>query len=232
MGAVGANVASGSSSTLTYGNDSGAKMPQSIIDFENKRKNAKIEFSILTTENGDVIESNKGGKGSVKSSLAAHYAADILSHNHPVNDKLADNAYGGTFSPRDIDNFMKYSQTTYRAVTKEGTYSITKSEALKNNVYARAEMFKAYDAYEKQIRQESTAVAKELGKQYLSDYDKIVSERNSGKISYNEYKERSSSLYKTYIQKATNESNRGLVALHNWLLGHQKQYGYTYGLIK
>lgn len=154
-----------SKSPLEYGeNDkslTGAAR-QTVEAFENKRYKNKIEYSQLIKNDGTVVESNKGGKGSVSSSVWAHNQADVLTHNHPRGNGII----GGTFSDADLGNFAKYKQTTYRATAKEGTYSISKSAKFDGDG-----LTKAYKAYMKQNQAETLKACKQ-----------VVADVKSGKI--------------------------------------------------
>ena len=213
---------------LAYGSYD-VNVPQSILDFEEKRKSAKIEFSLLVNDDGTVIESNKGGKYGVKASTSARLNADILSHNHPRSD---DGILGGTFSPGDINNFMKYNQHTYRADAKEGVYSMTKGERLGNDVQLRADMYKAYRDFDAGVHKESGVQISKYTTEYTSQARQIESDFRAGRISREEAINRNNEAYGSYVVKANAEVNRALVQLHNWLIEHQKQYDYKYALFQ
>ena len=126
-----------SDSPLTYGGKDKAltgKAREAIEQFENNRYKNKIEYSTFVSDDGTVIENNKGGRGSVGASYSARQTADAMSHNHPRGEGVI----GGTFSTGDMGNFVKYNQHTYRATAKEGTYSISKDKNFDGNGFLSA----------------------------------------------------------------------------------------------
>lgn len=207
---------------LVYGTDTGRQeLPQTVQDFEKKRRTNKIEYSILTMNDGIVVSENKGGKGSVGAPTADREVADILSHNHPREPGVI----GGTFSNGDIDNFVKFNQTTYRAVAKEGTYSITKGADF-NGVALNHD----YEMHSKQSRVEYNKVNKPAKEEYHQRHEEIGKQLMKGKISYDEAKKQNDQAYAEYLKKQTDAFNSFLLRGHNWLRENQKKYGYTYAL--
>lgn len=191
-----------SSSPLTYGDNDAAltgAARKSVEAFEDKRYKNKIEYSELIMDDGTVVESNKGGKGSVRSSIAARMKADVLTHNHPREDGIL----GGTFSDTDLSNFGKYHQTTYRATTKEGTYSISKGKNFNGK-----ELVSAYKSFMNTNDRNLSHAMKKLRDNYID-----------GKLSRAEFMSANKSAF-----------NKSLVKLHNWLSDNQANYGYTYTL--
>ena len=88
-----------SSYPLVYGSDDPvltAEAKKSIDAFETQRRGAKIEYSRFVDDQGNVIEDNRGGKGSVSASLHARNTAYAMSHNHPRDN--GSGQLGGTFS--------------------------------------------------------------------------------------------------------------------------------------
>ena len=142
--------------------------------FENKRYQNKVEYSQFIDANGNILETNKGGKGSVSASMWARQTADVMSHNHPRQDGII----GGTFSDGDIRNFGMFNQTTYRATAKEGTYSITKG----TNYHGRS-MLNAYRAEVNRL----TSNARSAGAQLKSDY-------RNGTVTYKDAVKRSNQI--------------------------------------
>ena len=229
MGAVGANQSS-SGLKLVYGEDTGSsKVPQKLIDFENQKRNGKIEFNMVFDADGNLLESRKGGKKSVKVSVWSLDHGEVYTHIHPRDDE---DVYGGTFSPSDMWSFLHHSIRTYRAAGREGTYSITKSDALRQNPQLRDAMFKEYVAFEKQVQADGNKEFAVIKKNYGDANSKIYAEYKSGSISYEEYKKRNDVLYKSFSKQTADLNNKTLVALHNWFLDNRKKYGYTYGLQK
>ena len=210
---------------LVYSRDTGHKaMPQSVVDFENKRRTAKIEYSITTMEDGTVIETNRGGKGSVGTSFFARMRADILSHNHPRSG-VETGQIGGTFSPQDISLFAKFSQKTYRAVAGEGTYSITKGERFDST------MASDFAAFERRLSSAfKTNLQKPLTDKMRAEVNKLNTDYRAGKMTKSEADARFDALQKEYISKQLQGANNILVSLHDWLRNNQTKYGYTYGL--
>lgn len=145
-----------SGSPLRYGaNDANldGKARQTIEAFEDKRYKNKIEFSELIDANGNIIEDNKGGKGSVRASIYAYNRAFALSHNHPRSGIDA-GVLGGTFSEADINVFTKYAQSVFRATAAEGTYSISRNKGFDSaglRRYYSTEHANNRKAYEKTI---------------------------------------------------------------------------------
>ena len=191
-----------SSSPLTYGDNDAAltgAARKSVEAFEDKRHKAKIEYSELIMDDGTVIESNKGGRGSVRASLEARSKADVLTHNHPREEGIL----GGTFSDADLQNFGKFHQTTYRATTKEGTYSISKGK----NFDGKG-LVSAYKSYMRTNDRNLSHAMKNLRSDFMS-----------GKLNPAEFTSANKSAF-----------NKSLVKLHNWLSENQANYGYTYTL--
>lgn len=188
---------------LTYGRDAGrGEIPQSMQEFEAKRASSKIEFNYLTLADGTLVETNRGGRGSVKASLSARRTAEILSHNHP---RSREGILGGTFSPQDIRNFARFNQTTYRAVAGEGTYSITKGANFSNTSDAFVRAFRSFQAQAYAENERSSSAA-------FMDY-------------------RAGNITQAQLNTIVNNNNNNmLINMHNWLSSHQREYGYTYGL--
>ena len=194
-----------SGSPLHYGNKDpnlSGKVRKSIEEFENKRYNNKIEFSRFVDANGNVIEDNRGGKGSVRASFYAHQNAEAMSHNHPRSG-MAVGALGGTFSDGDLNNFVKFNQSPYRATASEGTYSISKLKGFDSKG------FKQY--YTREYSKNRSAF-----KQTVSGLNKSY---KSGGMSWDDY-------HANYVKSF----NSYLVSLHNSLRSGQKLYGYHYTL--
>lgn len=193
-----------SESPLVYGGKDKAltgKAREALENFENQRYKNKIEYSKFISDDGSTIEENRGGRGSVSASYSARMTADAMSHNHPRSEGVI----GGTFSTGDINNFTRFNQHTYRATTKEGTYSISKGKDFDGSGLA--------NAYRKAEREITT--------QTRNENRALNSKVRSGELTYEQA-----------IRKNTANNNKMLVSLHNWLNDNQKKYGYTYTLEK
>ena len=156
-----------SESPLVYGERDKAltgKAREAIENFENRRYKNKIEFSTFVTEDGSVIEENRGGRGSVGASYLARKTADAMSHNHPRPEGVL----GGTFSTGDMSNFVQYKQHTYRATAKEGTYSISKGKNFDGKNFLSA--FKKAES--------------EITKAAQNEFDSLNSKVRTGALSY------------------------------------------------
>ena len=234
MGAVG--VISGSSSKvnsdtkLTYSDDSGGgQMPKNIIDFEDKRRSSKLEYNMVTDAKGNVIETRKGGKTSVKVSVNALNKGYVYSHNHPRED---DGVYGGTFSAADMNSFLKYNILTFRAVSKEGTYSITKTTDLEWDYNLRGKLLTEYAKFESSVQATLHKEADNAETKCNNAISKNKSDLKSGKITFSEYLDRNNVAQSQFANEVVTANNKMLTSLHNWLLNNQKTYKYTYGLHK
>lgn len=194
-----------SGSPLHYGGTDTAltgKVRTAIEEFEAKRWKNKIEYSRFVDANGNVIEENRGGKSSVRASLNARMAAQAMSHNHPRSGSES-GLLGGTFSISDLNNFVRFGQTTYRAVAAEGTYSISK--------------LKGFDS--KSFKQYYTSESAKNNSAYKITMSSLNSSYRAKNISYADYRAAANKAFNTY-----------LVAEHNSLRAGQKLYGYNYTL--
>lgn len=204
VGADGTNIDL-SGSPLHYGESDPSLTGEArttIEDFEHKRWKNKIEYSRFIDANGNIVEDNKGGKGSVKASLHARMTADVMSHNHPRSGEDA-GLLGGTFSTADLNNFARFNQTTYRATAAEGTYSISKLSGFDKSGFSQ---------YVKSENSKNYAV-------YKSSMTTINNSYQSGDLKYSDYVSAAHKAFNTY-----------LVAEHNSLRSGQKLYGYHYTL--
>lgn len=193
-----------SGSPLKYG-DKDANIPgkvrASLEAFENQRYKNKIEFSRFVDADGNVIEDNRGGSGSVRASYTARLTAEAMSHNHP---RKTGGILGGTFSTGDLNNFARFNQTHYRATASEGTYSISKLKGFDKAGFAA------------HVKSENAVNTKA----YKAATAKIDST----------YKANGYASYSDYIKAHNTAFNAYLVAEHNSLLSGQKLYGYSYTL--
>lgn len=203
-GADGTNIDLSGSPLHYGGNDPNVtgSIRKAVEEFENKRWKNKIEFARLVDANGNVIEENRGGKGSVRSSISAYRRAAAMTHNHPRTGIEAGHL-GGTFSTADLNNFVRFNQTTSRATAAEGTYSISKVKGFNGSG------FKSY--YTSEHTKNFSA--------YKAARTKIDSAYKSGQIKYSDYR-----------AAVKNEFNKFLVNQHNSLRAGQTLYGYHYTL--
>lgn len=237
MGGVGKSIASpntvvtpdgitiGVGDYLLYGQDSGHKpIPQAILDFEQKRKSAKIEFGVIVDDNGNVIYSAKGGRTGVKMSVLALRAGSFASHNHPRTGE-EEGFLGGTFSSPDIRSFSSNPLPTFRAVASEGTYSITKIPG-----FDGPGLYNAYKHFESVQQSTFSKNQDAVAQKYAPLASQIKADYHSGKISYSEVVSKLQAQKKQYLGELKALANRDLIDAHNWFLANQKKYGYTYGL--
>ena len=190
--------------SLSYGRDSivSGVVRGQIENWENKRRNSKIEFAYSVTPDGTVIGEKRGGKGSVRVPVKMHDTEGAaFTHIHPRED----GGLGGTFSVKDLENFAKYKNVTERAAAKEGTYSISKLPNFNRDGFLRM----AKDSYDKR-----RADYRERNRSIANDY-------KGGKISYDTAKQLRQKAFNTYLAER-----------HQDLLAGQKTYGYTYALEK
>lgn len=101
------NLNSSASEEFTF-----TKASKAILDFEKKRRTAKTEYAILTDSEGNVFETAKGSKSSVKIGPTPE-AGYISSHNHPIDS---------TFSVPDVRFFEEQGFKQDRVVSSEKTY--------------------------------------------------------------------------------------------------------------
>lgn len=200
-----------SDNPLVYGNNDTALSQaarSSVEAFEDKRRNAKVEWAKIVDENGNpqIVGYNgetekRGGKGSVGTRGSAWVENGVMTHIHPRDQ--GSGYLGGTFSKEDLASWSSTKVKTIRAAAAEGTYSISKKSGFDKTGFM--EFRRSIEASRKQeMRKTNAAIA--------SDY-------KSGKISW-----------ESYNQKYANSFNAFLVGVHNDLLAGQNKYGYTYTL--
>lgn len=182
------------------GNMTGATR-QAITTWENKRRKAKIEYAYATDANGNPIGKEiRGGKGSVRTPIQYHATnGGTFTHIHPRSDGML----GGTFSDADLRNFANYSQKTFRAAAKEGTYSISKGANFKPTEFKR---------HVAQAQRDFKAAYQKRANAVYADY-------KAHKITYDQYKLLNAKAF-----------NTSLIELHEAYRSKQKDYGYTYTL--
>ena len=189
-------------SPLKYGGAPGInkEVKDSVRSFENRRAQEKIEYGTSIDKYGNVLEEVSGDEGSVGSDAYLFKRTEVFSHVHPREGNL-----GGTFSPADIHNFSAksiFSGSTYRAVAPEGVYVIQKESNFN---------YKMRNAYKK--------FSERLDANFAPTLNKIQGWYDSRQIS----KADADELFRR-------ADTMRFVALHNWLLSNQKNYGYKYGL--
>lgn len=188
---------------LVYG--SPASMSDDVrfmIDaFEDKRRDMKVEYGILIDAMGRVLETKRGGKGSVAMSSRNWNQSYAMSHSHPAGGRI-----GGTFSDADLSAFIYSPTQIMRAAAAEGTYSMTKTNSFNGRELRRA-FIGEFGSYGTR-RMESLKVE-----------NAIASEFKNGDITYSEYEQKH---YKNF--------NNLLVDMHNWFSDNQNTYGYSYTL--
>lgn len=215
---------------LIYSADSGSPaMPRSLQEFERKRRNSKIEYGLAVTADGNVIEERRGGKGSVRMSMRAYRTADYYTHIHPRSGH-ENEQIGGTFSDADINNFTGSAQLSYRAVASEGTYSITKTPEMRANPSIGANFARAYSNFLRENGRRVSAQVAPLTSQYKTASRELWNRCVNGEISRAEYRAQNDEAYRSYVAQANRVINVAHINSHNWLLEHQREYGYTYGL--
>lgn len=172
-----------------------------IENWENKRRKNKIEYAYATTADGMPLGAEiKGAKHKVSiPSQFTNVDGAIVTHIHPRG-----NGYlSGTFSEPDLSSFSNRKCATIRAVAKEGTYSISKSNNFDKSGF-QSMIKQANIDFNKRVN--STAI--EINNKYIK-----------GEINYQDY-------YKQRVKAFNNE----LVRLHETYRGNQKKYGYIYTL--
>lgn len=215
---------------LVYSADSGSPvMPRSIQEFENKRKNAKVEYGMVVTADGTVLEERRGGKGAVKSSVRAFINGDYFSHIHPRSGYSSDEL-GGTFSDADINNWARFNISSFRAVASEGTYSITKSPALIADRSSAVTFANDYARFLRENSRSANAQASPIAREYRTLSRELWNRCVRGEISRAEYATQNDQAYNNCVAQLNRISNTAHINAHNWLLENQKKYGYTYGL--
>ena len=215
---------------LVYSADSGRpEMPRSVQEFENKRKNAKIEYGMVVTADGTVLDERKGGKGSVKVPIRALVNGNYLTHIHPRSGYAVEEL-GGTFSDADINNWAGYNVSTYRAVASEGTYSITKSPSMIANRSMATAFARDYARFIRGNHEWASQQVAPLSRTYRTQSNELRRQCLNGEISRSEYITRNDVIYQNYVTQANRIINVAHINAHNWLLDNQSKYGYTYGL--
>lgn len=132
---------------------------------EAKTVKRKTEKMTVIDDDGNVVFEKSGGKGSVSFSRGQAMAMEgkTITHNHPGE-------FGGTFSHADVNVFTKYGLKSIRAVAKEGTYSIEKTQ-------------KATPQSGKKFRDEYREIERKGTSALNSLYKKIKSKFMRGEIS-------------------------------------------------
>ena len=175
----------------------------SIIKWESKRQNSKVEYAFVTDENGVAVANEiRGGKKSTRIYSSMFKNNGILTHIHP-RDNINGNHLGGTFSEADLQTLGMHDIKTIRAVAKEGTYSISKT-----NNFKRSEFLSYINGMDRKMKMEVSKQVKPIHAEYYS-----------GKITREEANKRSIKVFNTQ-----------LVKMHNDLIDNASKYGYNYTL--
>lgn len=219
---------------LVYSEDTGSmKIPQNVLDFEKKYKNAKIEHLILQNDWYGEIGRYKGKEGKVNAPKSAHLMADLSSHNHPRTGDQ-EGWLSGTFSPQDIDVFAGY-HTTDRVVGYEGIYSISKGNNFDNSIVSD------YAKFADNLRDTNNKIITQWSKDCDNEHNALERKfkaDNKGKSfdefekAYNKFADDWKAINNKYLNKANDLANKSAIDMHDWLLANQKKYGYTYGLTR
>lgn len=171
-----------------------------LTAWEKKREGQKVEYANAIGYNGSVYGEVKGGKGSVRVPHFYHSnQGSVFTHIHPREDGLL----GGTFSTGDMTNFSNGNNATFRAVAKEGTYSISKGKNFNGNGF-----LSYYKSQSKAEEKKYSAIQKQLNNAVVNK-----------KISYSTFSKESDKAFNNY-----------LLSLHNVLQKGQQIYGYHYYL--
>ena len=176
------------------------KMLATCQDIEAKTVNRKTEKMSLVDEEGNVLTEKSGTKGSVRFGgyETAHMGPTVtLTHNHPGD-------FGGTFSGADVDILTKYDLRAIRAVGKEGTYSLERT----NDPVG----MKQY-TFNKDYAKQSNAVLRGLKSEFKTMQKKVW----DGEIS-------SEDANRHLAEYRTSQCN----GLHDWLTQNSASYGYNY----
>lgn len=121
-----------SNSNMPSPTNNKSELPEKALakcrEIEAKTVNRKTEKMSIIDEDGNVILEKSGGRGSVSISAREGYAMDrqIVTHNHPGE-------FGGTFSGADVKVMVDYHLQGIRAVAKEGTYSLERTNKVTSN---------------------------------------------------------------------------------------------------
>lgn len=193
-----------SNSNMPSSTNNKSGLPDNVInkcrEIEAKTVNRKTEKMSLVNEDGFVIAEKSGSKGRVS------FGADIgikmderttLTHNHPGE-------FGGTFSGADIEVFCDYRLKAIRAVGKEGTYSLERTEKSNSN-----------GSYE--LKTEFKKRSNSLNRQIRSDYNALKSKVMRGEITPDE-------ANSTLSDKRTKLCNEQ----HEYLKKVATSYGFRY----
>lgn len=128
---------------------------------EAKTVNRKTEKMTVIDDDGNVTFEKSGGRGSVRftTEQAMAMSGKTITHNHPGE-------FGGTFSSADVSVFTEYGLKSIRAVAKEGTYSLEKTEnaTLKSGREFRSE----YQRIESRSTREIKSTYRDLKNQVMS----------------------------------------------------------------
>ena len=169
-------------------------------DIEAKTVNRKTEKMTLVDDDGNIVLEKSGSKGSVR--FGDYEAAKMgntvtLTHNHPGD-------FGGTFSGADVDVLTKYDLRAIRAVGKEGTYSLERTdEPVGTKIFT--------------FNRDYALRSNKANSSLRSEYKKMKSKVLSGEMSPDE-------ANKHLAEHRTAQCN----SLHDWLVQNAASYGFNY----
>lgn len=135
------------------------ELPEKVLEtcrkVEAKTVNRKTEKMTVIDDDGRIILEKSGGRGSVSFGAREGFIMDrqTVTHNHPGE-------FGGTFSGADVKVMVDYKLKAIRAVAKEGTYSLERTDKVtSNSAYELKQSFtKSSNAVNRQIKAEYNAM--------------------------------------------------------------------------
>lgn len=177
-----------------------AKVLTTCQAVEAKTVSRKTEKMTLVSEDGEIILEKSGSRGSV--SFGGYESAQMgptvtLTHNHPGD-------FGGTFSGADVNILTKFDLRAIRAVGKEGTYSLERTNqtmGLKSSTFNR------------EYAQLSNKVTRNLKAEHKRLKAKVINGEMEVDVANKQIAE--------YRNSQCND-------LHNWLTQNAASYGYNY----
>lgn len=104
-----------------------SELPEKVLakcrEVEAKTVNRKTEKMTIIDDEGNILLEKGGGRGSVSFGAREGFVMDrqTVTHNHPGE-------FGGTFSGADVKVMVDYHLKGIRAVAKEGTYSLERTD--------------------------------------------------------------------------------------------------------
>lgn len=149
-----------------------SELPEKILktckEVEAKTVNRKTEKMTIIDDDGRILLEKSGGRGSVTFGAREGFIMDrqTVTHNHPGE-------FGGTFSGADVKVMVDYKLKAIRAVAKEGTYSLERTDKVTSN--------SAYD-----FKQAFTKSSNNVNRQIRNEYDSMKSKVRRGEITADE----------------------------------------------